>query len=263
MDKPEAITFIRLLYAGVLMMLVLVIAVVVFVVLHQKNAYLLQAQLRQQELDYQASMLQAVVASQESERERIAHDLHDEIGAMLSTARLFVNQVQYELDAPHLQEMAQRASHILGDTLHNVRHIVQNLSPAMLEKFGLGRAIALLGDHLEAAGLRVELHVDEAAESLAAPAQLALYRIVQEIFANTTRHAQAQRLTLHLLPAAGQLKLTVADDGRGFTPALAGAGPQGGMGLAGMRARAGLLGGQLQITSSVGQGTHIELLLPR
>ncbi len=104
--------------------------------------------------------------------------------------------------------------------------------------------------------------MDEAAESLSGPAQLALYRIVQEIFANATRHAQAHHLTLHLQPAADQFKLTVTDDGRGFTPALAGALPARGMGLAGIRARAGLLGGQLHITSAVGQGTHIELLLP-
>lgn len=262
MDKPEALEFIHLLYIGVVMMLVLVIAVVVFVVLHQKNAHLLQAQLRQQELDYQAAMLHSVVASQENERERIAQDLHDEIGASLSTARLFINQVQYEVDTPHVQEMAQRASQILAETLQNVRHIVQNLSPAILEKFGFCRAVALLGDHFEATGLRVDLQVDEVVETLSATAQLTLYRIVQELFANATKHAQASCLTLRLLPEADKLKLFVADDGQGFTPELATAPRLTGMGLAGIRARAGLLGGHLEITSSLGQGTQVILLLP-
>ena len=263
MAKPAELEFVHLLYIGIVTMLMLAIAVVIFVVLHQRKAHTLQVQLRQQELDYQASMLQAMVASQESERERIARDLHDEIGASLSAARLFVNQVQYEVTSPHLQDMSQQASQILGDTLQSVRHIVQNLSPTMLEKFGFCRAVAVQAGRLEATGLRVELHLDEAVERLAATAQLALYRIVQELLANVSKHAQAHCLVLHLRADATTLTLTATDDGRGFTPDLTKTVASTGIGLAGMQARARLLGGHLELTSAPGSGTCVTLLVPR
>ncbi|WP_035565501.1 sensor histidine kinase [Hymenobacter sp. IS2118] len=262
MDKPEELDFMQLLGTGVVMMLLLVLLVVVFVIVHQKRAHLLQAQLRQQELSYQSSMLEAMVASQESERERIAQDLHDEIGASLSAARLFITQVHYEAPTPHLQEMSQQASQILGETLQNVRSIAQNLSPALLERFGLCRAVTTLGSRLEAAGLHVELNVDEAVETLGSSAQLALYRIVQELFANVVRHAGARCLTLHLQAAAGQLRLEVTDDGCGFVRDAPAASRAAGMGLAGIQARTKLLNGQLEISSVPGQGTRVILVLP-
>ncbi|TDN39147.1 sensor histidine kinase [Hymenobacter sp. UV11] len=263
MAKPEDVEFIHLLYIGILTMLVLAIAVVVFVVVHQRNAHALQVQLRQQELDYQASMVQAMVGSQESERERIARDLHDEIGASLSAARLFVNQIQYEVQSPHLADMSRQASQILGDTLQSVRHIVQNISPTLLEKFGFCRAVAVQAERLIATGLHVELEVDEAVEYLSATAQLALYRIVQELLVNSSKHARARRLVLHLRVNAAALTLTATDDGCGFTPNLTNTAAATGMGLAGMQARAQLLGGQLTITSSPGCGTCVTLLVPR
>lgn len=263
MDKPEELDFIHLLGTGVVMMLLLVIIVVVFVIAHQKRTHLLQAQLRQQELNYQTAMLQSVVASQESERERIAQDLHDEIGASLSAARLFVNQVGYEVVTPHLQEMSQQASQILGETLQNVRHIVQNLSPAVLERFGFCRAVTILGRRLEGSGLRVELHINEAVETLELTAQLALYRIVQEIFANVAKHAKAQCLVLQLQPHADTFHLRITDDGCGFTQGLAKSARSIGMGLAGIQARSKLLNGHLEIASDLGSGTRITLVLPR
>ena len=108
MDQPAALEFTYLLGIGIFMMLLLAMMVVVFVIVHQKRAHTQQAHIRQQEIDYQQRLLQSVIASQESEREHIAQDLHDEIGASLSAARLFITQVEYEVTAPHLQEMSQK-----------------------------------------------------------------------------------------------------------------------------------------------------------
>ncbi|HEX8426399.1 sensor histidine kinase [Hymenobacter sp.] len=262
MDQPKELEFVYLLGIGTVMILLLVMVVVVFVIVHQKRAHSLQAHIRQQEIEYQLRLLQSVVDSQESERERIAQDLHDEIGASLSAARLFINQVQYEVDAPHLQEMTQQASQILGETLQSVRVIVQHLSPALLERFGLSQAVTMLGARLERAGLRVELHVDEAVDRLAPEIQLALYRIVQELLANVTKHAQAHCLLLHLGPYPGGIKLVVSDDGRGFSADFSAAAKPVSMGLSGIQARAKLLQAELKIRSTPGEGTHASLLVP-
>ena len=262
MDQPAALEFTYLLGIGIFMMLLLAMMVVVFVIVHQKRAHTQQAHIRQQEIDYQQRLLQSVIASQESEREHIAQDLHDEIGASLSAARLFITQVEYEVTAPHLQEMSQQASQILGETLQNVRQIVQHLSPAMLARFGLCRAVTMLGNRLERAGLRVEIHVDEAVETLAPEVQLALYRIVQELLGNITKHAQAHSFTLHLAPYAGGVKLAVSDDGCGFTPNATTTAESISMGFSGMQARAKLHNAELTIQSAPGRGTQATLLLP-
>jgi two-component system NarL family sensor kinase len=249
MDQPAALEFTYLLGVGIVMMLLLAMIVVVFVIVHQKRAHSLQAHIRQQEIEYQQRLLQSVIASQESEREHIAQDLHDEIGASLSAARLFITQVEYEVTTPHLQEMSQQASQI-------------HLSPAMLARFGLCQAVTMLGNRLEQAGLQVEIQVDEAVEALPPEAQLALYRIVQELLGNVTKHAQAHHLTLHLVSHAGGVKLFVSDDGCGFTPNSVASAKPTSMGLSGMRARAKLLNAELEIQSAPGQGTQTTIVLP-
>ena len=198
MDKPQEIDFNYLLFSGVIIMLMLALVVVVFVVMHQKRVHTLQLVLRQQELDHQTLLLKSVVASQESERERISQDLHDEIGASLSAAQLFINQIKYETSDAALQTMAAQASQIVGDTLQSVRHIVQNMSLVILEKFGFCRALTQLGSRLAASDMQVEMQVDKTVEALDGTVQLTLYRIIQEIFTNATKHAQARHLTLHL-----------------------------------------------------------------
>ena len=132
----------------------------------------------------------------------------------------------------------------------------------MLARFGLCRAVTMLGNRLERAGLRVEIHVDEAVETLAPEVQLALYRIVQELLGNITKHAQAHSFTLHLAPYAGGVKLAVSDDGCGFTPNATTTAESVSMGFSGMQARAKLLNAELTIQSAPGQGTQATLLLP-
>ncbi|AHJ98136.1 sensor histidine kinase [Hymenobacter swuensis] len=262
MDKPKEIEFAWLLFAGIVTMLLLALAVIIFVIVHQRRVHALRLALQQQELAYQTKMLRSIITSQETERERIAQDLHDEIGASLSAARLFINQINYEDSTPAVQELAQQASQIVGDTLKSVRRIVQNMSPMALDKLGLCRAIKQLSSRLEATGLQIESQLDAAVEQLPAETQLALYRIIQEAFANALKHARATALTLYLHRNANELLLRISDDGCGFVLAQATAGTTDGMGLAGIAARVKLLEGNLHVNSLPGSGTHIVLRLP-
>ena len=262
MDKPGEVEFTWLLFTGVIIMLLLALAVIVFVIVHQRRVDALRFTLQQQELEYQTKMLRAVITSQESERERIAHDLHDEIGASLSAARLYINQIKYEAKDSSLQNLAREASQIVGDTLKSVRQIVQNMSPIVLEKLGFCRALAQLSSRLEAAGIPVDTQVDAAADELAVEVQLGLYRIIQELFGNSMKHAQATSLTLHLQQSTSGWLLLISDNGCGFAIEQVIGNASTGMGLAGIAARAKLLDGQLQIESSPDNGTHVTLRLP-
>lgn len=262
MDKPEEIAFAWLLFAGVITMLLLAVAVILFVVVHQRRVHSLRLALQQQELAYQTKMLRSIINSQETERERIAQDLHDEIGASLSAARLFINQISYEESSPPVRELAQQASQIVGDSLKSVRRIVQNMSPMALDKLGFCRAVGQLSSRLEATGLHVDRQLDAAVEHLPAEKQLALYRIIQELLANAVKHAQATALTLHLHYTTHELLLRVSDNGCGFVPAQTPADTADGMGLAGIAARVKLLEGHFHLTSAPDTGTHIVLRLP-
>lgn len=261
MDKPTEVEFAWLLFTGISVMLLLAVAIVVFIVVYQKKAHAMQVNLQQQELEHQQAMLGLVVASQETERERIAQDLHDEIGGALAAAQLIINQLRSNAASPQAQEMAQQASQIVGETVQNMRHIVRDISPAMLVRFGFRRAVTMLATRLETTGMLVHLQVDASVETWEVSAQLALYRIVQEFFANTLKHAQAHHLTLDITTVAGVLKLRMSDDGRGFALQPEGQGKSTGMGLAGIRARARVLNADLNLTSAPGQGTQAVLIM--
>ena len=168
-------------------------------------------------------------------------------------------------EAPPLLTEAHEQTEAL---LRQLRLDVRNLSQALLpnppgEQPPLPDAVALLAETLNMAddGPRISCQCDPAAADLPTAVQLAAYRIVAELLHNALRHAQAQHVQAEVRRLPGSLRLTVADDGRGFDPH--GPAPRrGGLGLRGVQARAGYLRGQVLVSSQVGQGTVITVDLP-
>ena len=243
-------------------MILLALTIVIFIVLYQRKLYIQQVRLYQLEISYQKKILESVVSSQESERERIAQDLHDEVGASLSTVKLFINQIQYETSIGEMKGLARQSNQVLGDIVKDIRQIAQNLSPITLENFGLSEAIKILLKRLEISGLKTTSTVSFAPEALTSYQQLMLYRIIQEMFNNVIKHASATQLILHLKQQEHLLCLYVEDDGKGFDYQQTSEPKPFGMGLGTIKARAALLDAQFQITSAVGQGTRIEITIP-
>ena len=262
MAKPEEIEFAKLLFGGIAIMILLALTIVIFIVLYQRKLYIQQANLHQLELTHQKTLLESIVNSQESERERIARDLHDEVGASLSAAKLFVNQIQYETSAEEMKNLAGQSSQILGETVKDIRQIAHNLSPITLENFGLAEAIKILIKRLEASGLSTNFIINFTPEVLNSYQQLILYRIVQEVLNNVVKHAAATHLTLYLNEDNQMLSLYIEDNGKGFDDQKANEIKSFGMGIGTIKARSGLLGARFQITSATGQGTRIEITIP-
>ena len=261
MAKPEEIEFAKLLFGGIAIMVLMALTIVIFIVLYQRKLYSQQANLHQMELTHQKNILESIINSQESERQRIARDLHDEVGASLSAAKLFINQIQYETHASEMKKLADQSSQILGDTVKDVRQIAQNLSPVTLESFGLAEAVKILLQRLEVSGLSVYFDIDFTANVLNSYQQLILYRIIQEAFTNILKHASATQLVLDLKQAEKMLLLSIEDDGRGFNYQKSAQTESIGMGIGTIQARAGLLGARCEITSSPGRGTRIEIII--
>ena len=193
-----------------------------------------------------ARLAEGVIQSQEAERRRIAADLHDGLGQHLSAARVAI-----ELGQP------EDALASTDDALAELRHAVFHLRPRELDEGGPVEALAAATARFEqrtgiiAAFRHVGGPVPEG------PAGAVLLRIAQEALGNVARHAQAVEVGVELTVAPGAITLIVRDDGRGFDPAQV----QRGHGLDGMRERAGLLGGEVAVTSGA-DGTVIAATIP-
>jgi two-component system sensor histidine kinase UhpB len=184
--------------------------------------------------------------AQESERLRIARGLHDEVGQVLTGVLL-------RLDDEETKEAVRGA-------LDEVRRIARELRPEMLEHLGLVSALTELSRKFAgSSGLHVERRFADDLPPLSDEAELAVYRVAQESLTNVARHAQASNVLVSLGRGQGSVVLTVSDDGRGMTQAVA---ANGHGGLRGMRERALLVGGALAIKPSRTGGVEVRLEVP-
>ncbi len=196
---------------------------------------------------------------QEDERRRLARELHDGVGQTM-TALTFTLDAVGDTGLPDGAEARlATARRLAEDALAETRGLANRLRPARLEQIGLAAAIRDLAGR---SGLPVQVDVapDAAETGLLDPtASAEAYRIVQEALGNAARHSGASAVQVTLARSAGLLRVVVADNGRGFDPAV---GHQSGLGLVGMRERAVLLGGTLHIDSAPGNGTRVVLEVP-
>lgn len=200
-----------------------------------------------------------IVDAHESERLRIAQELHDEVGQTLTAVLLQLSRLQERLPADLSGELDE-AQEAARASLEDVRRIATELRPEALRDLGLASALAALSDGFgRRAGLRVDRRIQTPMPQLGMEAELAVYRIAQEALTNVARHAGSDTAMLTVEVDAGQLTLTVRDHGRGLRNGDA----SDGNGMRGMRERAGLIGARLRIETPMdGRGTELCLELP-
>jgi PAS domain S-box-containing protein len=213
-------------------------------------------------------LLERIVTAQEEERHRIARELHDEIGQALTALVMQLGGVMGILppDAGALRERLAGIREMTSQTVGDVRRLMLNLRPAVLDDLGLVPAIRWYAEaHLRPAGIEAQVSVaglDEH-QRLPGPLELGAFRLAQEALTNVVRHARATRVTIDLNRATGTLALSIRDNGCGFdVERRTRPGQRGGWGLAGMRERAALLGGSMIVASQPGRGTSVTVTLP-
>ena len=196
----------------------------------------------------------------EDERGHLARELHDELGALLTAAKLDVARLKSRI-ASEAPEVAERLKH-LTETLNGVialkRRIIEDLRPSSLSNLGLTAAIDILArEFSERAGITVDTSLDTV--ELPEATQLTVYRMVQESLTNIGKYAHAHKvlITIHKHPA--YVAVQIRDDGDGFDPAAISSTSHG---LVGMRQRVQAAGGRLTVSSQPGEGTHISARLP-
>lgn len=198
--------------------------------------------------------------AREDERSRLARDLHDELGALLTSAKLDVARIKSRLGdkAPEAMEQLVHLSEMLNAGIALKRRIVEDLRPSALSHLGLPATLEILArDFAEQSGVVVHRVLDPVA--LAESAQLTLYRLLQEAITNIAKYARATQVWVRLSEEDGRVVLSVRDNGVGFDMD---ASSQSAYGLLGMRFRVEAEGGNLDIASVPSQGTLICARLP-
>jgi two-component system, NarL family, sensor histidine kinase UhpB len=200
------------------------------------------------------------LAAQESERRRIARELHDEVGQVLTAVVLQLDRVQRGVGAQQRSEVEEAREAVRG-SLEDVRAIARRLRPEALDDLGLSSALSVLTNEVgRHAGLRVERTIAPALPLLSPEEELVVYRVAQEALTNAVRHGGARRAWVVLRAIDDAVELAVRDDGAGFDAAVMAEGA----GLRGMRERAVLVGAEIDILSRVAEGTTVRLrLAPR
>jgi signal transduction histidine kinase len=246
-----------------------------FMYLRQAHALLVVSQREQALLEHERDRLEGLVRERtatlselanhlqqvrEDERGHLARELHDELGALLTAAKLDVARLKSKIDAT-VPDIAERLKH-LTETLNSgialKRRIIEDLRPSSLSHLGLTAALEILTrEYAQRAGIEVETNLEQV--ELPGTAQLTVYRMVQEALTNIGKYAQASKVLVSVHAHPKHVAVQVHDNGTGFDPASVRVSSHG---LAGMRHRVEAAGGRLSVHSSPGNGTLLSAVLP-
>ena len=241
-----------------------VLLVIIFILINIRNRNKILKQKRkiqEAEIAHQKELLQSVISSQEAERKRIGMDLHDEVGAALSTLR-----IKIERNAGENATAGDQASIYKSDIdkiIDNMRNISHSLSPRISGNFGFYDAIHEHSDSVNRSGkINMEVHFDENKLPVFANEQapMALYRVIAELINNTLKHASAQHIQLAVDVSDGKMKIAYNDDGIGVSQKP---GKQAnGMGMQNIESRLGIIGAEWDIQKPENGGYGMVISVP-
>ena len=221
-----------------------------------------QQRISELEKTRQLTATEAILKGEEQERSRLAKDLHDGLGGMMSGIKYsLLTMKKNQIMTPENQQAFERSIDLLDSSINELRRVAHNMMPEALVKFGLDTALGdFCNDVNQTGALQVsyqsigikDLHLDQTTS-------ITIYRIVQELINNTMKHAAARSAIVQVSKTGTAITITVEDDGRGFNTAIL----EGvkGMGWSNIQSRVGYLNGKLDVQSEAGKGTsvHIEL----
>ncbi len=210
----------------------------------------------------QAAQIKAMVDTQEDERKRISRDLHDDIGTKLSALKLFLSSLREKASGTNNEEiksLAESSEQFITEAMHDVRQLLLNLSPTVLEEFGYTTAVeGLINKINETKQIHFNLIMFGMKHRLQKDYELALYRITQELINNVLKHAAAKNVSLQIGQRNEKIILMMEDDGKGFDINA----HKDGYGLNNLYTRTRLMQGTIVIDSKEGKGTSVLIEIP-
>ncbi len=205
----------------------------------------------------------ALIDAQETERQRIARELHDEIGQVLTAVRINLQTAKTARNAAEAANHIEDSIRVTDEALRQVRDLSLDLRPPHLDDFGLATALRWFIDRFsQRTGIVAKFETTDDEQRLARETETACFRIAQEALTNVARHAKAKRVSVKLKRNRDQLFLIVKDDGVGFDVNALGHSTPVALGLRGMKERASAVRGRIDIDSADGKGTQVRVRFP-
>lgn len=205
----------------------------------------------------------ARIEGQDDERQRIAQDLHDRLGSMLSTIKLYFSTIDSKVDLLRLESREQysKANQLLDEACDEVRKVAHDIHSGVLKNFGLKAQLQELVDTINnTKQIKIELLTHKINDRLETKVEINIYRIVQELISNALKHSKASKLSIQLNRFGDIIHILVEDNGVGFKESNAR--EKNGMGLSGIETRVNAMNGTINIDSVLGRGTSIAIDLP-
>lgn len=261
METPGELSFISALLPLAIVVFIIAFGVVLLNLNFHKN--LIRQKVKQEETKtrYQQELLKSSIHIQEEERKRIARDLHDEMGAVLSLARMYLAQLQDETKGVAQGEAVQKIQNLVENSISSIRRISHELMPPELETFGLARVLESLASQAsQNTSVTIHFHEPDHMPRMPWHMEVGLYRVVMELISNTLKHAGATEINIALAFEANALRLSYSDDGKGLN--FGGMETPSGLGLKNMEARVTTLGGTFSLKNGEVCGVQASVFLP-
>jgi two-component system, NarL family, sensor histidine kinase NreB len=225
----------------------------------------LELQAAEKKEEIRQLLMERILHVQEEERQRIARELHDEAGQLMTSLLVGLRSLTDARRLADAKKQAKLLREIASGAINELSRLSRGLHSSVLDNLGLQAAIGRYTDEfsrMHPIDLKVEFGDSEFHE-FSREEQIHLYRIAQEAFTNIARHSHAKSVLMKFDHTASELQLVIRDDGRGFVPSSEKDGPSRHLGIEGMRQRAAILGGTLHVTSPQEGGVEIKLRIPR
>lgn len=226
----------------------------------RQQADLHRLEMEQVNQQHEISNLTAMLNGQERERSRLARDLHDGLGGLLSGTKIELSSVSTMMSDPSIKQRLNKSLGQLDTAVNELRRVAHNLMPELLLKYGLAEAIREYCNRMSYNGLDVSTEIVSYGDELGTNHQIVVYRIIQELVNNAIKHAAATHILVQLAQTDGTIYLTVEDDGKGFDVVTLDG--RKSAGIHNVQSRLEYLKGRLHIDSKPGMGTTIEIEFP-
>lgn len=261
MENTQMQSLLSIVIFGTLGMLLFVTSLILLSITHKRKMLKNQLQLQKQASDHRMEMLINMNETQEKERARIAQDIHDEVGAIFYIAKMNAGELVNELKNVELNQKAKEIERLIISGTTELRKSIQALTPTTLEKFGFLGSLENLIDLIQKSSfININLIYDGDYLQLSHKSELAIFRVIQELINNALKHSTANNIEVKLIQNSDSLTIIISDDGEGFN--LKDKFKSNGLGLKNIENRIFLIGGQTEISSSIGIGTVCYIYIP-
>lgn len=228
-----------------------------------RKIFIYMAKMEREKRASEKKYLSVMIQAEDNERKRLAKDLHDGLGPLLSTIKMSLSALKKQKNTPQYTEILSNLDNVIIESIKSIRDISNNLSPHVLDNFGLDKAINnFLQKISTTGGIAIEYRSNLKDLRLEQNTESVLYRVLCELINNTLKHANAKKININLYYDIYSITLNYKDDGKGFELDNLFKPQEKGTGLYNIYSRINSLKGKIDIQSSQGYGTDVEIKIP-